>query len=79
MNAPRGFDGHDVLISELELSTESYRSIEKQTVFFRRLRDEVSSLPGVLHVAANTRAPLTSEAIYSVFEEGRSIYGIRAR
>jgi predicted permease len=70
MNAPRGFDGHDVLISELELSTESYQSIEKQTSFFRRLRDDLSSLPGVLHVAANTRAPLNTEATYPVLEEG---------
>jgi putative ABC transport system permease protein len=69
MNAPRGFDGHNVFISDLYLSPESYRSIEKQASFFRRLHDELSSLPGVLNVAANTRTPLSSEAIYSVFEE----------
>jgi putative ABC transport system permease protein len=70
MNAPRGFDGRDVLFSELYLPRESYQSIEKQTSFFRRLRDDLSSLPGVLHIAASTRTPLMVEAIFPVFEEG---------
>jgi putative ABC transport system permease protein len=69
INAPRGFDGHDVLISELYLSSESYRPIERQVSFFRRLHDDLSSRPGVLHVAVNTRTPLNGEAIYAVFEE----------
>ena len=70
MNAPRGFDGHDILISDLNPPRQSYQSIEKQASFFRRLRDDLSSLPGVQHVAANTRAPLTVEPIFTVFEEG---------
>jgi putative ABC transport system permease protein len=69
MNAPRGFDGHDVLISLLTLPTERYPSVEKQALFFRRLRDNLSSEPGVLRVAANTRPPLLGEAIYLAFEE----------
>jgi predicted permease len=69
MNAPRGFGGHDVLISDLDLPSERYRSIEKQASFFRRLRDDLSSVPGVLHVAANTRLPLDSEAVYPVLED----------
>jgi predicted permease len=69
MNAPRGFAGHDVLISDLDLPSERYRSIDKQASFFRRLREDLSSVPGVLHVAANTRLPLDSEAVYPVFEE----------
>ncbi len=69
MSAPRGFDGHDVLISDLDLPWERYQPVERQASFIRRLRDELSSLPGVLHVAANTRVPLDPEAIYTVFEE----------
>ena len=69
MNAPRGFDGNDVLIADLDLPSERYQPIEKQASFFRRLRDDLSSVPGVLHVAANTRLPLKSEAGYLVFEE----------
>jgi len=69
MNVPRGFDGHDVLISLLKLPTDRYPSVEKQASFFRRLRDDLSSVPGVLQVPANTRPPLLDEAIYPVFEE----------
>ena len=69
MNTPRGFNGKNVLVSDVDLPAETYRSIEKQASFFRRLREDISSVPGVLHVAANTRLPLESEAIYPVFEE----------
>ena len=70
MNAPRGFDGHDVLIAQLLLPPSRYQSIEKQKSFFARLRDDVTAMSGVLHVSATTRAPLETEAIYWVFEEG---------
>jgi len=69
MNVPRGFDGHDVLISLLKLPTDRYPWVEKQASFFRRLRDDLSSVPGVLQVPANTRPPRLDEAIYPVFEE----------
>jgi putative ABC transport system permease protein len=69
MNAPRGFDGHDVLVSALKLPTDRYPSPEKQAAFFRRLRHDLSSVPGVLHVAATSRPPLLDEAIYPAFQE----------
>jgi hypothetical protein len=69
MNAPRGFDGHDVLVYALKLPTDRYPSPEKQASFFRRLRHDLSSLPGVLQVAANSRPPLLDEAIYPVFSK----------
>src|SRR5215472_15650348 len=56
MNAPRGFDGHDVLIAQLLLSPSRYESIEKQKSFFGRLHHDVTAMPGVLHVSATTRA-----------------------
>ncbi|HLK68978.1 MAG TPA: ABC transporter permease [Bryobacteraceae bacterium] len=69
MNAPRGFDGHDVMIADLYLPSPGYQRIDRQISFFRRLRDELISMPGVLNVSANTRAPIDQEAIYTVFEE----------
>jgi putative ABC transport system permease protein len=69
MNAPRGFDGHDVMIADLYLPSPGYQSIEKQNSFFLRLREELISMPGVLNVSVNTRAPIDDEAIFMVFEE----------
>jgi putative ABC transport system permease protein len=69
MNAPRGFDAHDVLVSGMKLPSANYNSTEKQASFFRRLRDDLSSVPGVVQVAATTRPPLKGEAIYTVLEE----------
>jgi putative ABC transport system permease protein len=69
MNAPRGFDGHDVMIADLYLHARDYPTIEKQNSFFRRLRDDLISTPGVLNVSVTTRAPIYQEAVFTVFEE----------
>ena len=48
--------GHDVLISLLKLPQKGIRQ-SKRGLVFRRLRNDLSSLPGVLQVAANTHPP----------------------
>jgi len=68
MNVPRGFDEHDVMIADLNLPS-TYQSIEKQNSFFQRLRDDLISMPGVRHVAVNTRPPIYDEAFFTVYEE----------
>src|SRR5262249_10555115 len=53
VTVPRGFDGHDVMIAELQLSASAYQSVAKQNALFGRLRGELMSIPGVLNVSAN--------------------------
>jgi putative ABC transport system permease protein len=70
MTNPRGFDGRDVLISDLYLPASRYAALDKQLSFFRAVHDDLVSLPGVMRVAANTRPPLDGEPIYPVRVEG---------
>jgi putative ABC transport system permease protein len=70
MNNPRGFDGHDVLIADLNLRSSRYQNLENQLSFFRGVHDELSSIPGVFRVAANTRPPLSGEPMFAVRVEG---------
>src|SRR5262249_19085134 len=70
MNNPRGFDGHDVLIADLNLQSARYKVLENQLSFFRGVRDELVPIPGVVRVPANTRPPLNGEPLFPVRAEG---------
>ena len=56
------------MISDLDLPSERYQSIEKQASFFRRLRDD-SLRCRACSTWRQTLAFRSSEAIYPVFEE----------
>jgi predicted permease len=73
MNVPRGFDGGDILIADLVLPTPRYQGFEKQTAFVRALHDGITSVPGVMNVAVNTRPPLTFELVVPAVPEGRNV------
>ena len=73
MNVPRGFDGGDILITDLALSTPKYQGVEKQVRFIRAVHDELTSIPGVMNIAVNTRPPLTEELLLPAQAEGRNL------
>jgi hypothetical protein len=70
MNVPRGFDGHDILIVDLVLPSPRYQAADKQVSFFRAVHDNISSIPGVMNIAANSRVPLAFEDPDAVTREG---------
>jgi hypothetical protein len=72
MNAPRGFDGGDVLTLDLVLPAPKYQALEKRVAFFHAVREGVASIPGVINVTANSWLPLTGEAVDFVKREGAS-------
>ena len=73
MNAPRGFEGGDILMADLVLPSPKYQGFEKQVPFFRAVHDGIASIPGVMSVAVNTRPPLTFELVVPVQPEGRNV------
>jgi putative ABC transport system permease protein len=80
MSVPRGFDGCDVLTVDFALPSPAYRPIEKQAAFFRSVREGLLSIPGVIHVAAHKRLPLTVDNPFVVVAEDlpRSQYELPA-
>jgi predicted permease len=70
INAPRGFDGGDILTLDLVLPSPRYPAIEKQASFFRAVHEGVGSIPGVMNVAVTTWLPLAGEAMDFVAPEG---------
>jgi predicted permease len=70
MNAPRGFDDSDILISDLVLPSPRYQGFAKQAPFFGAVRDVIVSIPGVINVAVNSRPPLMQERLDTALREG---------
>ena len=73
MNVPPGFNGRDILITDLVLSIPKYQGVEKQVPFIRAVHDELASIQGVMNVAVNTRPPLTEEILSAAQAEGRNL------
>ncbi len=61
LSVPRGFRTDNVLTVPLSLPPATYASLEQQKSFFRRVKEEVISMPGVQRVAAISLIPLTLE------------------
>ena len=61
MMAPKGFEGDHVLVAEFALPPSKYQTPAAMERFFRGLQDQLSSTPGVSHIAAATWLPLETE------------------
>jgi predicted permease len=70
VNAPRGFDGRDVLVASILLPSPRYQAVESQVSFVKRVQDAIAPLPGVEGVAACSRVPLVPDALDAVLPEG---------
>jgi putative ABC transport system permease protein len=58
-----GFNPDGLLTFQLNLQAGTHEGTAARTVFIRRLREELSSLPGVRSVAATDHLPLTSYSL----------------
>jgi putative ABC transport system permease protein len=72
LNAPRGFATQNVIAMDLRLSDATYRTADQQRSFFRRVRDGVASIPGVLQVGYSEALPFIQkwDGFIVVKEEG---------
>ena len=57
LNVPRGFESENLLALDLRLSEATYRTPEQQRSFFRRVLEDVASIPGVLHTGYSRSTP----------------------
>lgn len=61
MITPKGFEGDHVLVAEFALPPSKYQTAAAMERFFRGLQDQLSSIPGISHIAAATWLPLEVE------------------
>src|SRR5262249_24539466 len=61
MMTPKGFEGDHVLVAEFALPPSKYQTPAAMERFFRGLQDQLSSTPGISHIAAATWLPLEVE------------------
>jgi putative ABC transport system permease protein len=66
MNVDRGFKAENVLIADLSLSPTRYIEITHRREFYRRLLEQVDSLPGVRASGIASAAPLAKETSVTV-------------
>lgn len=66
MNVDRGFKTENVLIADLSLSPTRYTEIIPRREFYRRLLEQVNSLPGVRASGIVSDAPLSKESSVTV-------------
>jgi putative ABC transport system permease protein len=66
MNVDKGFKAENVLIADLSLSPTRYIEITNRREFYRRLLQQVESLPGVLASGIASAAPLSKETSVTV-------------
>jgi putative ABC transport system permease protein len=69
MNARTGFTADPVVIADFALPPAKYQSVEARERFFRGLRDQLTTKPGVVAIAAATSVPLDPERIAPVVTE----------
>jgi putative ABC transport system permease protein len=70
MTAPKGFEGDQVVIAEFALPPSKYQAPAAMERFFRGLRDQLSSTPGIGNIAAATLLPLEPERLAPILTEG---------
>jgi putative ABC transport system permease protein len=63
----RGFDAENIAAVDLSLPAGKYRQREDANAFFRRLRDSVRELPGIVQAGYVSMLPLTAEGDISTF------------
>jgi predicted permease len=66
MNVDKGFKAENVLIADLSLSPTRYIEIPNRREFYRRLLEQVDSLPGVRASGIASAAPLSKESSVTV-------------
>ena len=66
MNVDRGFKAENVLIADLSLSPTRYTEVIHRREFYRRLLEQVDSLPGVRAFGIASAAPLSKEGSVTV-------------
>jgi len=66
MNVDRGFKTENVLIADLSLSPTKYNQVIQRREFYRRLLEQVTSLPGVRASGIASSAPLSKETSITV-------------
>jgi putative ABC transport system permease protein len=64
-NAPRGFDAPGALKFRISLRGENYKQPEQQLRYFRSLRDQIRSLPGVQDVTMGSGIPLDGSNLFA--------------
>lgn len=62
MNADRGYDVQNVLAVDLALSGDRYAAGAQRMNFYRRLTENIASLPGVLAAGAISEPPVAAES-----------------
>jgi len=69
-----GFDPHNVLTMEVELSGQAYGQTDQIASFYNQLASRLSALPGVMAVGASTNLPLTGSIDqWGITIEGRPL------
>ena len=67
-----GFDAHNVLTTEISLSTVKYAKPQEQIAFFDDLLNRISTQPGVKSAAISAALPLGFKRITPVLPEGQA-------
>ena len=72
MSVDKGFKAENVLIADLSLSPTKYMEVTNRREFYRRLMEQVDSLPGVRASCVISGAPLAKESTVTVITDERT-------
>jgi putative ABC transport system permease protein len=72
MSVDKGFNSENVLIADLSLSPTKYMEVTNRREFYRRLMEQVDTLPGVRASCVISGAPLAKESTVTVITDERT-------
>jgi len=72
MRVDKGFKAENVLTADLSLSPTKYMEVTNRREFYRRLMEQVDSLPGVRASCVISGAPLAKESTVTVITDERT-------
>lgn len=72
MSVDKGFKAENVLTADLSLSPTKYMEVTNRREFYRRLLEQVDSMPGVRSSSVISGAPLAKESTVTVITDERT-------